>query len=139
MISLPCWGAFDVDGYYMAEAAYAFYNGANALKRHLDRWTPEHHNASYPRITKDSQTNFTTSSFWLQNASYVRLKTISLGYNLPNSFLSKLGVQKAKLYVAGENLLTFSDLEGIDPEEGDERGWSYGNVKKVSIGLKVSF
>ena len=132
-------GAFDVDGYYMAEAAYAFYNGANALKRHLDRWTPEHHNASYPRITKDSQTNFTTSSFWLQNASYVRLKTISLGYNLPNSFLSKLGVQKAKLYVAGENLLTFSDLEGIDPEEGNERGWSYGNVKKVSIGLKVSF
>ena len=69
----------------------------------------------------------------------IRLKTISLGYNLPNSFLSKLGVQKAKLYVAGENLLTFSDLEGIDPEEGNERGWSYGNVKKVSIGLKVSF
>ena len=45
----------------------------------------------------------------------------------------------SELYVAGENLLTFSDLEGIDPEEGNERGWSYGNVKKVSIGLKVSF
>lgn len=109
------------------------------LKKHLDRWTPENHNASYPRITKDSQTNFVTSSFWLEDASYVRLKNVSLGYNLPKSWLNRIGVSRIKVYVAGENLLTFCGLEDIDPEESSTRGWSYTNVKKVSLGLKVSF
>ncbi len=133
-------GAFDVDAYYTGEASYAFFNGGKVLKRHLDRWTPTHHNASYPRLTRGDQTNFTTSSFWLEDASYVRLKNISLGYNLPKRWLSKAGIEKAKLYVAGENLLTFSGLEGLDPESpSDTRGAFYSNVKKVSIGLKVSF
>ncbi len=133
-------GAFDVDAYYTGEASYAFFNGGKVLKRHLERWTPTHHNASYPRLTRGDQTNFTTSSFWLEDASYVRLKNISLGYNLPKRWLSKAGIEKAKLYVAGENLLTFSGLEGLDPESpSDTRGAFYSNVKKVSIGLKVSF
>lgn len=133
-------GAFDVDGYYNGEAAYAFYNGGKVQTRHLDRWTPDNHEASYPRITKDSQTNFETSSFWLQDASYVRLKNISLGYNLPKSCLNKMGVERIKLYVAGENLLTFSGLDGLDPEApADNRGAFYSNVKKISLGLKVSF
>ena len=132
-------GAFDIDKYCEAESSYAFYNGGKVLKKHLDRWTPENHNASYPRITKDSQTNFVTSSFWLENASYVRLKNVSLGYNLPKSWLNRIGVSRIKVYIAGENLLTFCGLEDIDPEESSTRGWSYTNVKKVSLGLKVSF
>ena len=133
-------GAFDVDGYYTGESAYAFYNSGKVLERHLDRWTPDNHNASYPRITKDSQVNFSTSSFWLQDASYVRLKNISLGYNIPSAPTQKIGVDKVKVYLSGENLLTFSGLEGIDPEApASNRGAYYGNVKKVSLGLKVSF
>lgn len=132
-------GAFDVDQYCEAESSYAFYNGGKVLKKHLDRWTPENHNASYPRITKDSQTNFAVSSFWLEDASYVRLKNVSLGYNLPKNWLSKIGVSRVKVYISGENLLTFCGLEDIDPEESSTRGWSYTNVKKVSLGLKVSF
>ena len=132
-------GAFDVDKYCEAESSYAFYNGGKVLKKHLDRWTPENHNASYPRITKDSQTNFVTSSFWLEDGSYVRLKNVSLGYNLPKSWLNRIGVSRIKVYIAGENLLTFCGLEDIDPEESSTRGWSYTNVKKVSLGLKVSF
>ena len=132
-------GAFDVDKYCEAESSYAFYNGGKVLKKHLDRWTPENHNASYPRITKDSQTNFVTSSFWLEDGSYVRLKNVSLGYNLPKGWLNRIGVSRIKVYVAGENLLTFCGLEDIDPEESSTRGWSYTNVKKVSLGLKVSF
>lgn len=139
-LSMLFQGAFDVDGYYTGEAAYAFYNGATALKRHLDRWTPEHHNASYPRLTRSSQTNFVTSSFWLQDASYVRLKNITLGYTLPKAWLDKAGISNAKIFFTGENLLTFTGLDGgIDPEESDERGWSYGNVKKLSLGVKLSF
>lgn len=133
-------GAFDIDGYYTGEAAYAFFNSGKVLERHLDRWTPDNHNASYPRMTKDTQINFETSSFWLQNASYVRMKNISLGYNLPKTITERIGLEKAKLYVAGENLLTFTGLDGIDPEApADNRGAFYGNVKKVSVGLKVTF
>ena len=131
-------GAFDVYGYYTGESSYAFYNSGKVLERHLDRWTPENHNASYPRITKDSQINFSTSSFWLQDASYVRLKNISLGYNIPSVLTQKIGIDKVKVYISGENLLTFSGLEGIDPEApASNRGAYYGNVKKVSLGLKV--
>ena len=133
-------GAFDVDGYYTSEAAYAFYNGATALKRHLDRWTPDNHNASYPRVTRSSQTNFVTSSFWLQDASYVRLKNLTLGYTLPQAWLTKAGISNAKVFLTGENLFTLTGLDGgIDPEESSERGWSYSNVKKLSVGVKLSF
>ena len=133
-------GAFDVDGYYSMDAAYAFFNGGTALKRHLDRWTPEHHDASYPRITRSSQTNFATSSFWVQDASYVRLKNLTLGYSFPKEWLTKIGLSNAKIFLTGENLFTFTGLDGgLDPEESSERGWSYSNVKKLSIGVKASF
>ena len=139
-LSMLWQGAFDVDAYYTGEASYAFFNSGKVLKRHLDRWTPEHHDASYPRLTRSSQINFQTSSFWLEDASYVRLKNISLGYNLPKSLLSKVGIERAKVYVAGENLLTFSGLDGLDPESpSDTRGAFYSNVKKISLGLKVTF
>ena len=133
-------GAFDVDGYFSGEAAYAFYNGATALKRHLDRWTPDNFDATYPRITRTDQTNFVISSFWMQDASYVRLKNLTLGYTLPKDWMTKLGVTNAKIFLSGENLFTFSGLDGgIDPEEASERGWSYGNVKKISVGVRLSF
>ncbi|MCI5581821.1 MAG: TonB-dependent receptor [Phocaeicola plebeius] len=139
-LSMLWQGAFDVDAYYTGEASYAFFNSGKVLKRHLDRWTPENHNASYPRLTRSTQINFQTSSFWLEDASYVRLKNISLGYNLPKSLLSKVGIERVKVYVAGENLLTFSGLDGLDPESpSDTRGAFYSNVKKISLGLKVSF
>ena len=133
-------GAFDVDGYFSGEAAYAFYNGATALKRHLDRWTPDNFDATYPRITRTDQTNFVISSFWMQDASYVRLKNLTLGYTLPKDWMTKLGVTNAKIFLSGENLFTITGLDGgIDPEEASERGWSYGNVKKISVGVRLSF
>ena len=110
------------------------------MKRHLDRWTPTHHNATYPRVTRNSQTNFATSSFWLQDASYVRLKNITLGYNVPQAITKKLGIDRVKVYLSGENLLTFDHLDGIDPESpSDTRGNFYSNIKKVTLGLKVTF
>lgn len=133
-------GAFDVDAYYTMESAYSFFNSGKVLKRHLDRWTPTHHNATYPRVTRNSQTNFATSSFWLQDASYVRLKNITLGYNVPQAITKKLGIDRVKVYLSGENLLTFDHLDGIDPESpSDTRGNFYSNIKKVTLGLKVTF
>ena len=134
-------GAFDVDAYYTGEAAYAFFNSGKVLTKHMDRFHEVNNpNGNFPRLSLSDQTNYQTSSYWLEDASYVRLKNISLGYNLPKSLLTKFGVEKAKVFVSGENLLTFSGLDGLDAESpSDTRGAFYSNVKKVSLGLKVSF
>ncbi len=133
-------GAWDVAGYYNGESAWAFYVGARALDRHLDRWTPDNHDATYPRITKSTEINYSMSDFWMQNSSYLRLKNLSLGYSVPKKALDKIGLQRIYVYVAGENLWTLTGLEGIDPEApGDNRGAFYSNVIKGSLGLKITF
>ncbi len=88
---------------------------------HLDRWTPETPNARFPKTRMGSGAgrsgiNDSFSSFWLEDASYFRLKHIELGYNLPASLLKKLKLNGFRLLVSGENLLTFSDFLGYDPE-----------------------
>lgn len=133
-------GAFDVDNYYTGELTYAFFNSGKVLEKHLDRWTPENTNASYPRLTRSSQVNFSTSSFWLQDASYVRLKNLTIGYNLPKSLVNKAYIERVKIYLTGENLFTITGLDdGIDPEGSTGRGAYYTNMRKYSVGLKITF
>src|SRR5690606_7046636 len=91
------------------------------LKHHLDRWTPETPNARFPKTrmgsgAADNGINDRFSSFWLEDASYFRLKHIELGYNVPTAFLSKVRMSSARIYVSGENLLTFTEYLGFDPE-----------------------
>ena len=128
-------GAFDVYGYYTGESSYAFYNSGKVLERHLDRWTPENHNASYPRITKDSQINFSTSSFWLQDASYVRLKNISLGYNLEQSICDKLHITRARLNFNMTNVFTLTKFRGIDPET--KGAFTYPSARSYTFSLSI--
>lgn len=134
-------GAFDVDAYVNGEAAYAFFNGGKVLERHLDRWTPTNHNASYPRITMADQINYQFSSYWLEDASYVRLKNLTIGYNIPKNLLNKINLERVKVYVTGENLFTITGMDSLDPESApsNSRGGLYSNVRKISVGLKVGF
>ncbi|KKB60359.1 SusC/RagA family TonB-linked outer membrane protein [Parabacteroides gordonii] len=134
-------GAFDVDAYVNGEAAYAFFNGGKVLERHLDRWTPTNHDASYPRITMSDQINYQLSSYWLEDASYVRLKNLTVGYNLPKTLLAKINLERVKVYVTGENLFTITGMDSLDPESApsNSRGGLYSNVRKISVGLKVGF
>ena len=134
-------GAFDVDAYVNGEAAYAFFNGGKVLERHLDRWTPTNHDASYPRITIADQTNYEFSSYWLEDASYVRLKNLTIGYNVPKALLSKVNLDRVKIFLTGENLFTITGMTTLDPESApsNSRGGLYSNVRKISIGLKVGF
>lgn len=135
-------GAFDVQSYLSEEAAFSFFNSANAMDRHLDRWTPTNLNASYPRITNSDQINYEKSDFWLQDASYIRLKNVSLGYNLPKKAVNAIGLQNIKVTFSGENMLTFymnNQFRDFDPESGSGRGYIYSNLMKFSLGLKVTF
>lgn len=107
----------------------------------LDRWTPDNPNATMPRPR--IRTNINTrpiSSFWLQDASYVKLKNAQIGYTMPAPVLGRLGVERLRLYVTGNNLLQFTDLEmSLDPEVPVGRAYSYPQVRTISIGTDITF
>ena len=133
-------GAFDAKRYYNGEASYAFFNSASALNKHWDRWSEENPNGNFPRLSLSSQTNNAFSTFWLQDASYLRMKNLTLAYTLPSEIISRVGLSFVQVYLTGENLFTISGLDkGLDPESGNSRGWSYSNVRKISCGLKLTF
>jgi len=98
--------------------AYNFDRSYSTLfKYHLDRWTPETPNARFPKTRiGGSSLNAQFSSFWLENAAYFRLKNVQLGYNVPQNVLTKFKLERARIYLSGENLLTFTKLLGFDPE-----------------------
>ena len=98
---------------------------ANWTTAALNRWTGEGTSNSFPRIVNgDPNKNFSSpSSFYLTDGSYFRIKTVQLGYSLPKSIVSKAGLQRIRIYVGANNLLTFTKYTGFDPEIG---GGSYG-------------
>lgn len=109
-----------------------------------DRWTPENPNqhAFYPRLAYGNAANFNnyqTSSWWVKDISFLRLKTAQLSYNLPTSFLSKVGVKNAAIYAEGLNLLTFSKFKLWDPELNTTNGNTYPNVRTTSLGINLKF
>ncbi|NJO25060.1 MAG: hypothetical protein HC867_03600 [Bacteroidia bacterium] len=125
------------------EASLAFDNGGKALKKHLDYWTPTNLDATYPRITEAPNANTKlTSSFFLLDASYLRLKNVYLGYTIPNKLLGRSGFKDIKVFISGQNLLTFSDIKDFDPEglgQGNSRGWFYPQQKVFAFGLNFNF
>ncbi len=133
-------GAFDCKRYYQGESSYAFFNSASCLNKHWNRWSEENQDGTFPRLSLSSQTNYQLSTFWLQDASYVRMKNLMLSYTLPAELIRHIGLSYAQVYVTGENLFTISGLDkGLDPESGNTRGWSYSNVRKISLGVKLTF
>ena len=143
-LSMLWQGAFDYERYMTGEATQAFYNNGTINKWQMrERWSPENPNGTYPRLyTNSSGTpDVVTNSFWCEDASYVRLKNLTFGYNIPTFITEKIGVNKVRVYFNGENLLTFSKIfdKGIDPEAPAGRGAYYSNVVKYSLGLKITF
>ncbi|WP_314947479.1 TonB-dependent receptor [Hoylesella shahii] len=108
------------------------------LTTSLDYWTPENTNAFFPRLGWANGGNRNTSTRYLQNASYCRLKNVTLGYTLPRNILDKIGVSRLRVYVTGENLLTFTSLiKAFDPETLNNM--TYPINKKIAVGLNLTF
>ena len=138
-------GAAKTDWYYDASSVMPFWNGMKPFKHNLDYWTPENPTAKNPRLTPSPTTNNSVrSSFWMGNAAYLRLKTITLSYTLPATFASRIGLQSARIYAAGQNLLTWTDLR-YDPEIGPNNSynpnsaWSYPQQQVVSFGITIVY
>ena len=86
----------------------------------------------------------TCSDFWMQDASYLRLKTLQIGYTLPKSLLNKIGISNVRIFYTGENLFTITSfMDGYDPEapvtDDNMKGNYYPQIKSHSVGLNVTF
>lgn len=138
-------GAADVKGYMWGEAIGNISGTDKPTDIYADRFhITNNPNGSMPRaLTTWTQNKPETnpSDFWVQNASYVRLKNVTLGYNIPASALSRLGIKGAKVYYSGQNLLTFTGFaKGFDPEApADSRGNFYPQVTTNTFGLNINF
>jgi len=119
---------------------------SNASIDMLDRWTPENPGNTYPRANRDAD-YLHMSTRYLENGSYVRLKVITLSYNLPDNALNFLKMKDARIYVTATNLYTFTKYTGFDPEVGHfgndntRLGYDYGAypaVKTYTFGLIIN-
>lgn len=96
-------------------------------------------NASYPRLSYGGNSNnYRASTFWLRNGSYLRLKTLEIGYNLPQKWVNKIYSKNIRLFFIGTNLLTFSEFKLWDPEMGSTTGAHYPLAKTFSFGFNIS-
>ncbi|RZJ55748.1 MAG: TonB-dependent receptor [Flavobacterium sp.] len=129
------------------EAVEAFHNNNEGplMDYHIDRWTPTNPNASYPRLTigTESANNAAKSDFWIEDASYLRLKNIQLGYTIPERIIQQIGVSRFRAYITAQNLFTLTKLKaGYDPEINSPAALSgrvYPVTKVVAVGLNVNF
>jgi hypothetical protein len=99
-------------------------------------------NGYYPRPIFNTVKNQQTQTRYLQNAAYIRLKNIQLGYTIPSKIIKRIGIQKFRVYVSGENLWTKTKLSTIFDPETVDAGWGggvYPLSKVVSVGLDMSF
>ena len=143
-------GVGKADGYLNSHYVIPTINSSSIKPWQLDYWTEENRDASLPRLSTTSANNTQNSTFWMKSSSYMRLKNVQLGYSLPQSLLSKLKLNKAMIYVNGQNMLTFTKFwQGYDPEIAYDAGASdgvslgggnyYPQVKVYSIGLDIKF
>lgn len=124
------------------DVAYAFSNAGKIQTWQTDSWTPENPDASYPRLFSGTEhNNWRTNSFWVFDASYFRLRNVTLGYNLPASLLSNIFLEDFRIYASGQNLFTIDNMpEGIDPTVPNFSGGGYYPITSVyTLGLNVSF
>ena len=108
----------------------------------LDSWSPTNTDAAYPRLSRGTTTNnHKDSTFWLKDATYLRLKNIELAYTIPQLLgLQQIGVDDVRLFLSGSNLLTWSKIENRDPEgPSGIRGAFYPQTKSILLGINVKF
>ncbi len=133
-------GVGKANGYLFGAARHALINeGSLPQPIHLDRWTPENTDASYPRLTYQQTYNQRLSTYWLEDASYLRLKNIQIGYTLPSQLTEKFRVDRLRIYASADNLLTKTDFfYAYDPETPVSNGGYYPQVKTFVLGLNIN-
>lgn len=106
-----------------------------------DRWTPDNINASWPRVNDRDREYWVNrqNTFWFWKTDYARLKTVELGYTIPGHAIRSIGLQKLRVYVSGQNLVTIDNVKIFDPEAPMGSGQFYPQSKIYNVGLNVTF
>jgi len=111
----------------------------------LNRWTPSNENTNIPSFEGTINFGQSQSSQFLEDASYIRLKTLILGYSFPSEILDKTGIGAAQIYITGTNLLTITDYTGFDPEASSDVDTRAGfdiatfpSQRSIAIGLNIT-
>ncbi|MFD1770760.1 TonB-dependent receptor [Sphingobacterium suaedae] len=134
-------GVGKADGYLAGNARHPFINNsAMPQKVHLDRWTPDNTDASYPRFVYMKVHNTRMSSKWIEDASYLRLKNVQIGYTFSPEWTKKARISKLRIYASADNLFTKTNFfYGYDPEVPvANSGQYYPQVKTFVLGLNVN-
>ncbi len=124
---------FQTDFYSITDA------GSNKGSRMLDAWTTANTGSSIPALTTNNVGNENrTSTYFVENGSYAKLRQVQIGYSLPESLLKHVNMSSARFYISGHNLLTLksNNLTCSDPENPN---WAYPNSTSFSFGLQLGF
>lgn len=152
-LSMLFQGVGKTDGYLNTYYVMPSNQGGTFRKEHIDFACAANPGGVTPRLTSANKNNWYDSSFWMKSAAYLRLKNIQLGYDLPKSWMRKIGLKSAYVYVNAQNLFTATNFwDGYDPEvgyDGDASGDfdlvklgsanNYPQVKLITIGLDLKF
>ncbi|MDO7744382.1 MAG: SusC/RagA family TonB-linked outer membrane protein, partial [Pedobacter sp.] len=114
---------------------------SNIYANATDRWTVDNpsQDVFYPRLSYgNNNNNYQASTWWQRDVSYLRLKTVDLGYTFKNGVKS-IGVQNFRVYLTGYNVATFSKFKLWDPELNTSNGTKYPLVSTYSVGVNVRF
>jgi len=111
----------------------------NAMVNRLDRFHPENNpDGTEHRVTlADDNNNRRFSDRYIEDGSYLRLKNLQVGYTMPKPLTMTYGLEKVRFYVSGQNLLTWTDYSGFDPEVGDLKWQAGGGTQNLGIGVDL--
>ena len=143
-LSIALQGSAGNKVYFTEALVYPLYNAGNITKWQLEEsWTPENPDARFPVLKPNSgaSNNSYLNSTYVFDASYLRVKNLTFGYTLPKSILGKMQMSNLRIYVSGQNLLTFDHLpQGIDPlTPNGSQGNTYPLTMVYTLGFNVTF
>jgi TonB-linked SusC/RagA family outer membrane protein len=108
-----------------------------------NRWSPSNVDGSYPRVDTRASASINgglyKNNFWLNDASFMRLKNIAIGYNVPGALASRLHLSNLRLYANAFNLFTITDVKDYDPEGSSESGQFYPQQRIINVGVNLQF
>lgn len=112
-------------------------DGANLTQDYYDKCWDNSNHPKYPRLTsRTNNNNYRANSTWYKDITFLKLRSARLYYDLPKTFIQKLSLVQAQLYVKGENLLTISNCDVMDPEN---IGTNYPALRGIDVGISVKF
>jgi hypothetical protein len=154
------WKGFDLNMFFQGTVGNKIYNGLrmdldgmnlefNYSKATLNAWTPEHH-TDFPRaVIDDPNYNTRVSDRFLESGTYLRMRSLQLGYTLPTALLHRVGADGLRAYVSFDNLFTITGYKGYNPDIGRsssilDRGVDFGHVeyplaRTATIGVQLNF